>query len=80
VATVPNPRSPHFKLGPTHILRYTIGSLKRFLKGRKNWTYTTRGLGYHHVPLPRWMKRLSTRLTWPFPRLSPTIAIIGEMR
>ncbi|MFQ6060168.1 MAG: class I SAM-dependent methyltransferase [Thermoplasmata archaeon] len=79
VATLPNPRSPHFKLGPTHILRYTIRSLRKFLRDRKDWTYRIRGIGYHHVPIPKWMKWLSTRLTWLFPSLSPTIAIIGEL-
>ncbi|MFQ6128691.1 MAG: class I SAM-dependent methyltransferase [Thermoplasmata archaeon] len=80
VATVANSRSPHFKLGPTHIFRYTIRSLKRLLGTRKNRTYVIKGIGCHHVPLPGWTKCLSTGLTWFFPSLSPTIAIIGEIR
>ncbi|MFH0795604.1 MAG: class I SAM-dependent methyltransferase [Candidatus Omnitrophota bacterium] len=78
VITMPNPFSPHFRKDKNHILRYSVKSLKDFLKKRKGWTYKIRGLGFDGIPAPLFLKRLTTYFLYFLPELSPTIAVIGE--
>lgn len=80
IITVPNPLSPHFKEDKTHILKYSVGGLKKFFKNRKGWGYKVRGLGFEDISLPNFLKHLTTYLTWYLPHASPTIAIIGISR
>jgi len=78
IATLPNPLSPHFKKDPSHILKYSLKSLKFYLEHRKNWKYQIYGLGFENVPIPKWLKKLSQKLLWHFPLLSPTILVVGR--
>lgn len=78
--TVPNPLSPHFKRDPTHILKYSVIGLEKFLKNRSKKSakkYVIRGLGFDEIPIPKIIKMFTTFATWFIPILSPTIAIIG---
>lgn len=80
VITMPNPWSPHYKRDATHVLRYSLFSLSRYLKARsKNseWRYKLRGLGFYWVPLPGFAKRLTAYLTHYLPWFSPTVYITG---
>ncbi len=78
IATLPNPISPHFKKDPSHILKYSLKSLKFYLEHRKNWKYQIYGLGFENIPIPKWLKKLSQKLLWHFPLLSPTILVVGR--
>ena len=78
VITIPNPLSPHFKRDKTHILKYSVRGLKKFLRKRKGWNYKVIGLGFDDIPGPDWLKKLTSYLLYYIPELSPTIAIIGE--
>lgn len=78
IATLPNPLSPHFKKDPTHILKYSVKTLKSYLKYRKGYEYQINGLGFENVPIPKWLKKLSQKLLWHFPLLSPTILVVGR--
>jgi SAM-dependent methyltransferase len=83
VATIPNPYSRNYKADSSHKLRYTISSLKVFLKARTGWSYTVLGLGIEWpsapggVRLPKSVKLLSYYLTYYLPWLAPTICIAG---
>jgi len=80
VITMPNSWSPHYKRDATHVLKYSLFSLLRYLKARmKNtrWKYKVRGLGFYWVPLPGFAKRLTAYLTYYLPWFSPTVYIVG---
>lgn len=80
VVTMPNPVSPHFKRDPTHILRYSVASLARYLRSRdaRGWRYRLRGLGFYWIPGPMWFKALTRHITYYLPWLSPTISVTGH--
>jgi hypothetical protein len=61
VATMPSPFSPYRYLDQTHILRYSLGTLRRSLATRKGWSYSLEGLG---LCLPQWMGLDSFRERW----------------
>lgn len=77
--TLPNPYSPDYA-SPDHYLRYTWTTLNHVLRIRKRggWQYIIRGIGFHNIPVPKWFKRLTTRLVWFLPLLSPSLAILGR--
>lgn len=80
VATMPNPLSPHYKRDSTHVLKYSLFGLSRFLKARSkttDWRYKMRGLGFYWVPAPKFVKKLSAYVTYYLPWFSPTVAILG---
>jgi len=82
VITMPNPLSPHYKRDSTHVLKYSLFSLSRFLKARSkttDWRYAMRGLGFYWIPAPGFVKKLSAYITYYLPYLSPTIAILGKV-
>ena len=81
VITMPNPWSPHYKRDPTHVLRYSLFSLARFLRHRvrdSQWRYRIRGLGFYWIPGPGFFKTLTRYATYYLPWLSPTISVIGR--
>jgi ubiquinone/menaquinone biosynthesis C-methylase UbiE len=81
VITMPNPWSPHYKRDPTHVLRYSLFSLARFLRHRRRgsqWRYRVRGLGFYWIPGPGMFKTLTRYATYYLPWLSPTISVIGR--
>ncbi len=61
VATMPSPFGPYRYLDPAHILRYSLGTLRRSLATRKGWSYSLEGLG---LCLPQWMGLDSLRERW----------------
>jgi ubiquinone/menaquinone biosynthesis C-methylase UbiE len=78
--TMPNPLSPHFKIDPTHILKYSVPGLKKYFKNRSKTTsnrYVIRGLGFDAIPMPKILKMLTTFATWFIPIVSPTILVVG---
>ena len=77
IITLPNPISPHFKEDPTHILKYSVSSLKKFAKNRTSWAYKVIGLGFDDIPAPRFVKDFSSWLLRSLPWLSPTVGVIG---
>lgn len=81
VITIPNPIFPDYE-SPDHFLRYTWGTLRHVLRLRKigGWKYAIRGIGFHNVTAPAWLRQLTTGLTWFFPVISPSIAILGEQK
>jgi len=80
VITLPNPISPHFKLDKTHVLKYSVGGLRNFFRKRKGWRYKVRGIGFEYIPIHSFLRHLTTYLTWYFPNISPTIAVIGTSK
>ncbi len=78
VITLPNPASPHFRTDPTHILRYSVGSLKDFFSQREGWDYRVIGLGFEDIPLPAPLRKLTTYALEGFPDFSPTVAAVGR--
>lgn len=81
VITMPNPWSPHYKRDPTHILKYSLLSLSKFLRARSkgsDWRYKMRGLGFYWIPGPGFVKRLTMYATYYLPWFSPTIAVVGR--
>jgi hypothetical protein len=83
IATLPNPSSPHYKDDPTHILKFSIYSLKNYLGYRKNWNYAVRGLGVEWpaapfgLKVPRGIKILTFYFTFYLPWFAPTLGVIG---
>jgi len=85
LATIPNPHALHFKADPTHILRYTVTGLIKYLRSRQaNFRYRVRGLD---LPLVRErslknraLNRLTKEIIEIFPWLSTTLVITGERR
>ncbi len=80
VITMPNPASPHFSTDPTHILKYSVGSLKEFFSARRDWKYRVLGMGFDDIPVPLPVRKLTTYALEPFPELSPTVAIVGTKK
>lgn len=86
IATIPNPYSYNYKADPSHELRYTISSLKAYLKTRRDWNYKIVGLGIEWpaaprgIKLPKFVKLLTFYLTFYMPWLAPTICIIGHKK
>lgn len=83
IITMPNPLSPHFREDPTHILNYSVFSLIKHLAGRDRtcgWNYHVRGLGIDDIPVPNFVKRLTTYVMWYLPWISPTITVLGERK
>ena len=83
LATVPNPKSSNYRADPTHILKFSIPSLKTFLSGRKNWCFVVRGIGVEWpsapfgIKVPRVVRILSFYFMLYLPWISPTLGIIG---
>jgi SAM-dependent methyltransferase len=80
VLTMPNPIFPHFEKDPTHILHYSVTSLRHFLNNKSKsstWTYSVRGLGFDYMIPTKLIKRLTLYATWLVPWLSPTICVVG---
>jgi len=79
--TVPNPRGPYYQWDPTHILSYSVSSLKAFLGGRA-WRYEVHGLGLclPHRALPDALRRLLLRLTWGHPGLALNLLVTGKSK
>lgn len=83
MAFMPNPRGPFYRIDATHVLRYTLKSLKDFLTTRREWAYQIKGAGfstrrYLFKFLPKsvafwWMRR-----TLSHPQLAFDIVIIGQ--
>jgi glycosyltransferase involved in cell wall biosynthesis len=81
VLTLPNPLFPHFKRDPTHILKYSVSSLRARLSQQprtSKWHYVVRGLGFNEIIPTQIFRQLSTFFTWFLPWLSPTISAIGN--
>lgn len=76
--TMPNPLYPHFRDDPTHILEYSINSLFKNLNRSKKFKYEIKGLGFENIPGPKFLKKINQFFLWNFPKISPTIAVIGE--
>jgi len=83
IATMPNPLSPHYRRDSTHVLKYSVPSLRQFLGARgetTGWRYRVVGLGIDEIAAPVFVKRFTTYLLWYLPWISPTIAVIGHRR
>jgi len=83
ILTMPNPIFPHFKKDPTHILHYSVTSLRNFLNNKsKNskWRYSVRGLGFKEMIPTEIIKMFTVYTTWFIPWLSPTISVIAIWR
>jgi SAM-dependent methyltransferase len=78
IITLPNPLSPHFEEDKTHILKYSVNSIMKSFKIRKNWNYKVRGIGFNEIPAPLFLKKMTTFVLYYIPWFSPTIAVIGE--
>ncbi len=61
VATMPSPTGPYRYIDPTHVLRYSIGGLRRELARRAGWSYALEGFG---LCLPQWMGLDRLRDRW----------------
>ena len=72
VATLPSPTGPYRYLDPSHILRYSIGSVRRDLAARTGWRYELEGFG---LCLPQWLGLDRLREGWlSFTRQRPWAA------
>ena len=78
VITVPNPLSPHFKVDPTHVLKYTIYSLLKVLNKSQKFQYKLYPLGFSEYNLKKtsyiFLNVLSKRISI----LSPTVLYVGK--
>jgi SAM-dependent methyltransferase len=79
VITVPNPRSPHFRVDPTHILEYSVRSLLETLNHSKRFTYTLHPLGFSEFNLTKPIFRALNPISKTFSALSPTVLYIGRV-
>ncbi|MHB8632122.1 MAG: class I SAM-dependent methyltransferase [Candidatus Limnocylindria bacterium] len=82
VATIPSPLGPYRYLDRTHVLDYTIGSLRATIAARPGWAYRLGGLG---GCLPAWapigpLRRLWLAVSRTRPRLAWTLLVVGERR
>lgn len=80
IITMPNPIFPHFKRDPTHILLYSVSSIRNFLDKRSKkseWIYLIRGLGFNEMIPTKIIKMFTVFATWFFPWFSPTILVIA---
>lgn len=81
--TMPNPIFPCYPEDITHILKYSIFSLKKEFEIRKidGWNYCIRGLGYRdYLPIFQKLSLLSLIFTWYLPWFAPTITVIGSKK
>lgn len=77
--TIPNPRGPYYSLDKTHLLRYTISSLRDFLSTRQGWEYALKGIGLClPFKIPSFFAMLFYRLTLNHPSLALNLLIIGK--
>jgi SAM-dependent methyltransferase len=80
VITVPNRLSPHAHMDPTHVLRYTLGSLLRRLDQSPKFAYTLHPLGFaeewRRQPWCRPLDLVARRVAL----LSPTVLYLGLRR
>lgn len=79
-ATMPSPLGPYRYLDRTHVLEYSIGSLRAELESRPGWRYRLEGLG---GCLPAWARVGPLRAAWlrlsrRRPSLAWTLLIVGE--
>lgn len=80
ILTMPNPIFPHFKKDSTHILPYSVTSLRHFLNNKSKdskWRYSVRGLGFKEMIPTKLFKLFTLYVTWQLPWLSPTVTVIG---
>jgi len=80
VATMPSPLGPYRYLDRTHVLRYSVSSLRHALDVRAGWRYRLEGLG---GCLPAWVPARGIRPAWlrlsrGRPELAWTLLIRGE--
>ena len=78
VATMPHPTGPYFGRDPSHILKYDVHSLKKFLQ-RRTWNYSVNGLGLC-LPFrlfPNILRKLFMQISWNHPSLSFNILVVG---
>jgi SAM-dependent methyltransferase len=80
IATMPSPFGPYRYLDRTHVLRYSISSLRRALERRPGFQYRLEGLG---GCLPAWAPVGPLRQAWrelsrTRPVLAWTLLIVGE--
>lgn len=70
LATLPSPTGPYLYLDRSHLLRYSITEVERWIADRPGWSYTLEGFG---LCFPQWMGldwlrdrwlRLSRRRPW----------------
>jgi 2-polyprenyl-3-methyl-5-hydroxy-6-metoxy-1,4-benzoquinol methylase len=80
ILTMPNPLYSYFYDDPTHILKYSISSLYKDLNRSKKFKYKIQGLGFENIPGPQFLKTFNQFILKPFPSISPTISIIGELK
>ena len=80
IATMPSPLGPYRYLDRTHVLPYSIASLRRALVHRPGWRYRLEGLG---GCLPAWAPAGPLRSAWlglsrRRPMLAWTLLLFGE--
>lgn len=81
VATIPNPIYSFFYDDPTHILKYTICSIvKDMNKNSNKFIYKSFGLGFENIPGGKLIRRISQLILYYFPKISPTVAIVGTRK
>jgi SAM-dependent methyltransferase len=80
VITVPNRLSPHARMDPTHVLRYSLGSLRRRLDRSAKFRYSLHPLGFaeewRRRPWCRPLDLAARRVAL----LSPTVLYLGRRR
>ncbi len=80
LATMPSPSGPYRYLDRTHVLAYSVRSLRHALLGRAGWRYRLEGLG---GCLPSWVPAGPLRRAWldisrDRPMLAWTVLLVGE--
>ena len=80
IATMPAPWGPYRYLDRTHVLPYSVGSLRSALGARPGWHYRLEGLG---GCLPAWarvgpIRRAWLRLSRERPSLAWTLLVTGQ--
>ena len=80
ILTLPNPVFPDFKRDPTHVLQYSVTSLKGVLGKKLIWSYKVRGLGVNYMIPTKLIKNFTLWATWFVPWISPTILAVGVKR
>lgn len=78
VITVPNPRSPHFKTDPSHVLDYSVGGFRRMLGQSRRFAYRSMAIGFAEEHLDRRTARLAQPLASRLAVLSPTVLYVGD--
>lgn len=81
--TMPNPLFPYYNTDPTHILVYSISTLRKYFRNRNRALYRIRGMGYcipRIFQMPHIFQILFLGITWFFPWVAPTIVIIGKIK